>query len=93
MGARKFFRDDGCSVADVIRLVPVRPPEASRTWRSAKQAAVKRHGAGPVADRVALQAVRRFFKWLAKHPRKHSDATKPEPAVDSPLVATPARPR
>jgi hypothetical protein len=38
-------------------------------WRSARQSAVRRYGVGPQADRIALQAVKRFWKWLAKHPR------------------------
>jgi hypothetical protein len=45
------------------------PEQVARTWRSARQSAVRRYGAGPQADRIAVQAVKRFWKWLAKHPR------------------------
>jgi hypothetical protein len=44
-------------------------PEVARTWRSAHQSAIRRYGAGPQADRIAVQAMKRFWKWLAKHPR------------------------
>jgi hypothetical protein len=43
--------------------------QVARTWRSARLSAVRRYGTGPQADRVAVQAVKRFRKWLAKHPR------------------------
>jgi hypothetical protein len=39
---------------------------ASRTWRSAKQAAVRQYGRGAMADHAALVAVKHFLKRLAK---------------------------
>ena len=38
----------------------------ARTWRSAKQAAVRQYGQGPMADRAALVAVKHLLKRLAK---------------------------
>jgi hypothetical protein len=41
--------------------------DAARTWRSAKRSAVRQHGEGSLADRAAAVAMKRLFKWLAKH--------------------------
>jgi hypothetical protein len=69
-------------VGNVIASGLVRPRGVSRTWRSAKQAAVRQYGAGPAADRVAVQAMKRFFKWVAKHPRRRARTAQPaEPAI------------
>ena len=38
----------------------------AHTWRSAKQAAVRRYGEGPMADQAALVAVKHLLKRLAK---------------------------
>ncbi len=43
--------------------------DGSRTWRNAKQAAVRQYGAGATADRAAAVAVKRYFKWQAKRAR------------------------
>jgi hypothetical protein len=43
--------------------------QVARTWRSARQSAIRRYGPGPQAERIAVQAMKRFWKWLAKHPR------------------------
>jgi hypothetical protein len=51
--------------------------EAVRRWRRAKQAAVRRYGPGPIADRAAGMAVKRFFKWLAKHRRPAGGSLEP----------------
>jgi hypothetical protein len=40
--------------------------DASRTWRSAKQSAVRDYGEGSRADRAALVAVKHFLKRLGK---------------------------
>ena len=43
--------------------------DGSRTWRNAKQAAVRQYGAGTAADRAAALAVKRYIKWQAKRAR------------------------
>jgi hypothetical protein len=57
--------------------------EVARTWRSARQSAVRRYGAGPQAERAAVQAVKRFWKWLAKHPREDAHRAPSSPLPDS----------
>jgi hypothetical protein len=69
---RLFFPDSEPRPGFSARVRVVRPPEVSRTWRSARLAAVRHYGEGPVADRAAVEAVKRFFKWLAKHPRSRA---------------------
>ena len=59
--------------------------EAARTWRRAKQSAVRRYGAGPIADHAAAAAVKRLVKWLARH-RPH--AARPWRASEDEVVHT-----
>jgi hypothetical protein len=57
--------------------------QVARTWRSARLSAVRRYGVGAQADRVAVQAVKRFWKWLAKHPRVVTPRAPAKPSSDS----------
>jgi hypothetical protein len=51
---------------------------------------VRQYGAGPLADRAAVQAMKRFFKWVAKHPRRRSPRA---PTADRTMLSSTARPR
>jgi hypothetical protein len=52
---------------------------------------VRQYGSGTLADRAAVQAMKRFVKWLAKHPRRRTRST--EPHADRAILSSPARPR